>query len=92
MNLSAANTGDTGGYGGIILQIHNPIWLILQVRKYLIPDSNDEIRQEQMREMELLNSNSSKPVSNRHVTHVQLTLNVNKQLTCQQTAVISSKM
>ena len=25
-----------------------------QVRKYLIPDSNDEIRQEQMREMELL--------------------------------------
>ena len=26
----------------------------LQVRKYLIPDSNDEIRQEQMREMELL--------------------------------------
>ena len=34
----------------------------LQVRKYLIPDSNDEIRQEQMREMELLNS--AKPVSN----------------------------
>ena len=25
-----------------------------KVRKYLIPDSNDEIRQEQMREMELL--------------------------------------
>ena len=25
-----------------------------QVRKYLIPDSNDDIRQEQMREMELL--------------------------------------
>ena len=36
--------------------------LIFQVRKYLIPDSNDEIRQEQMREMELLNS--AKPVSN----------------------------
>ena len=29
-----------------------------QVRKYLIPDSNDEIRQEQMREMELLNTTS----------------------------------
>ena len=26
----------------------------LVFRKYLIPDSNDEIRQEQMREMELL--------------------------------------
>ena len=36
--------------------------IALQVRKYLIPDSNDEIRQEQMREMELLNS--AKPVSN----------------------------
>ena len=29
----------------------------LQVRKYLIPDSNDEIRQEQMREMELISTN-----------------------------------
>ena len=28
-----------------------------QVRKYLIPDSNDEIRQEQMREMELISTN-----------------------------------
>ena len=28
--------------------------MFFQVRKYLIPDSNDEIRQEQMREMELL--------------------------------------
>ena len=40
--------------------------ILLQVRKYLIPDSNDEIRQEQMREMELLNSSisSTKTVSN----------------------------
>ena len=30
---------------------------ISQVRKYLIPDSNDEIRQEQMREMELISTN-----------------------------------
>ena len=29
----------------------------MQVRKYLIPDSNDEIRQEQMREMELITTN-----------------------------------
>jgi len=28
------------------------------VRKYLIPDANDEIRQEQMREMELLSTHS----------------------------------
>ena len=27
------------------------------MRKYLIPDSNDEIRQEQMREMELISTN-----------------------------------
>ena len=27
---------------------------LTEVRKYLIPDSNDEIRQEQMREMEML--------------------------------------
>ena len=31
------------------------------MRKYLIPDSNDEIRQEQMREMELLNVNTGAP-------------------------------
>lgn len=37
-------------------------YALTEVRKYLIPDSNDEIRQEQMREMELLNS--AKPVSN----------------------------
>ncbi|GLH08922.1 Protein held out wings [Gryllus bimaculatus] len=29
-------------------------YALAEVRKYLIPDSNDEIRQEQMREMELL--------------------------------------
>jgi hypothetical protein len=29
-------------------------YALTEVRKYLIPDSNDEIRQEQMREMELL--------------------------------------
>ena len=36
------------------------VWLpgtayaLTEVRKYLIPDSNDEIRQEQMREMEMI--------------------------------------
>ena len=34
-----------------------------QVRKYLIPDSNDEIRQEQMREMELLNTSTTTSTS-----------------------------
>ena len=29
-------------------------YALTEVRKYLIPDSNDEIRQEQMREMEVL--------------------------------------
>ena len=28
-----------------------------EVRKYLIPDSNDEIRQEQMRELEMISVN-----------------------------------
>ena len=28
-------------------------YALTEVRKYLIPDSNDEIRQEQMREMEI---------------------------------------
>merc|ERR1719195_2034967 len=32
-------------------------YALTEVRKYLIPDSNDEIRQEQMREMELLSTN-----------------------------------
>ena len=53
--------------------IPNPIfcWVIeidscffgvfFQVRKYLIPDSNDEIRQEQMREMELLTTAQTAP-------------------------------
>ena len=31
-------------------------YALTEVRKYLIPDSNDEIRQEQMREMELLSN------------------------------------
>merc|ERR1719411_1765945 len=30
---------------------------LTEVRKYLIPDSNDEIRQEQMRELELISTN-----------------------------------
>ena len=29
-------------------------YALTEVRKYLIPDSNDEIRQEQMREMEIM--------------------------------------
>ena len=31
---------------------------LTEVRKYLIPDSNDEIRQEQMRELELISGDS----------------------------------
>ena len=38
----------------IEIEIDSCFLFVLQVRKYLIPDSNDEIRQEQMREMELL--------------------------------------
>ena len=41
--------------------------IAFQVRKYLIPDSNDEIRQEQMREMELLNT--TKTVGNTDGLH-----------------------
>ena len=32
-------------------------YALTEVRKYLIPDSNDEIRQEQMREMEIITTN-----------------------------------
>ena len=32
-------------------------YALTEVRKYLIPDSNDDIRQEQMREMEILTTN-----------------------------------
>jgi len=32
-------------------------YALTEVRKYLIPDSNDEIRQEQMREMEMISAN-----------------------------------
>ena len=32
-------------------------YALTEVRKYLIPDSNDEIRQEQMREMEIISTN-----------------------------------
>ena len=32
-------------------------YALTEVRKYLIPDSNDEIRQEQMREMEMMSAN-----------------------------------
>ena len=32
-------------------------YALTEVRKYLIPDSNDDIRQEQMREMEILTAN-----------------------------------
>ena len=41
-------------YWFIEIEIDSCFLFVLQVRKYLIPDSNDEIRQEQMREMELL--------------------------------------
>lgn len=34
-------------------------YALTEVRKYLIPDSNDEIRQEQMREMEILAANGA---------------------------------
>lgn len=34
-------------------------YALTELRKYLIPDSNDEIRQEQMREMELMAVGSS---------------------------------
>lgn len=34
-------------------------YALTEVRKYLIPDSNDEIRQEQMREMEILAANNN---------------------------------
>ena len=33
-------------------------YALTEVRKYLIPDSNDDIRQEQMREMEILASSN----------------------------------
>ena len=38
-------------------------YALTEVRKYLIPDSNDEIRQEQMREMEILAANNGDSVS-----------------------------
>ncbi len=38
-------------------------YALTEVRKYLIPDSNDEIRQEQMREMEILAANGGDSVS-----------------------------
>jgi len=38
-------------------------YALTEVRKYLIPDSNDEIRQEQMREMELLNTSTTTSTS-----------------------------
>ena len=31
-------------------------YALTEVRKYLIPDANDQIRQQQMREMELINN------------------------------------
>lgn len=36
-------------------------YALAELRKYLIPDSNDEIRQEQMREMELIQTVSGEP-------------------------------
>ncbi|XP_068084316.1 KH domain-containing, RNA-binding, signal transduction-associated protein 3 [Anabrus simplex] len=36
-------------------------YALAEVRKYLIPDSNDEIRQEQMREMELIQTVTGEP-------------------------------
>ena len=41
-------------------------YALTEVRKYLIPDSNDEIRQEQMREMEVLTTTID------GITHAQL--------------------
>lgn len=38
-------------------------YALTEVRKYLIPDSNDEIRQEQMREMEILAANGGDSLS-----------------------------
>lgn len=38
-------------------------YALAEVRKYLIPDSNDEIRQEQMREMELIQTVTGEPGS-----------------------------
>jgi len=38
-------------------------YALTEVRKYLIPDSNDEIRQEQMREMEILAANGGDSIS-----------------------------
>eukprot|EP00095_Tigriopus_kingsejongensis_P001197 snap_masked-scaffold530_size145801-processed-gene-0.5 protein:Tk01197 transcript:snap_masked-scaffold530_size145801-processed-gene-0.5-mRNA-1 annotation:"quaking related isoform x1" len=38
-------------------------YALTEVRKYLIPDSNDEIRQEQMREMEILAANGADHLS-----------------------------
>lgn len=35
--------------------LHCTYFFKKQIRKYLIPDANDEIRQEQMREIELMN-------------------------------------
>ena len=46
----------------------------LQVRKYLIPDSNDEIRQEQMREMELISTNGDVIDSLKQANPAQLIL------------------
>ncbi|KAL7645176.1 UNVERIFIED_CONTAM: hypothetical protein RMT77_003554 [Armadillidium vulgare] len=34
-------------------------YALTEIRRYLVPDYNDEIRQEQMREMQMINNNSS---------------------------------
>ena len=44
-------------------------YALTEVRKYLIPDSNDEIRQEQMREMELIQHNNSSSSNNNGGNH-----------------------
>ena len=44
------------------------------MRKYLIPDSNDEIRQEQMREMELISTNGDVIDSLKQANPAQLIL------------------
>jgi len=49
-------------------------YALTEVRKYLIPDSNDEIRQEQMREMELISTNGDVIDSLKQANPAQLIL------------------
>ena len=55
-----------------------------QVRKYLIPDSNDEIRQEQMREMELIRFSISRNKISPNISSTKQNAHYN----CQDTNLI----